>query len=428
MQFSAATERWRSTVARYFPPELVDKALWTIEHESGGDPGAIGDNGVAIGLFQIQDNNNFPDRPDRGYLLSPENNIRYAAEQLGAASGNFGDWGEGTSYQGQPFGAFGHNQWPGGGGGGNISALGTRQAEAPAALPFSEDEYYQKYARYQSLYRELYIAEGVPNPQVPPDDPRWAELDQIDAEMARFEDAQDRQGQDWDRIIGATDAWNATDPRRIDAENAANEWAREMDRTSLAEGAAATERGRLTSAQENAQVGLQEHLGADHFSAGLMPMPKARTASKEELFDQAFEKIGSKLPDVPGLPYPMRTPNPSGPGVAPQPPYDDRRRRLPSGNIVRYPEGGGRTIGGSWADSVTDSGRRVHYPESGGRSMGGSWGEPPVAVSGGGRSRGGSWGEPPALPGIGSAVAGGFAGISGSILEQLRRNNRVGRF
>lgn len=113
MTFPPAVERWRPIVAKYFPPEYVDKALWTIQHESGGNPGARGDNGVAIGLFQIQDNRNFANRPDASYLENPENNIRYAAQELGAASGQFGHWGEGTTYQGQAFGAFGHNQWPG---------------------------------------------------------------------------------------------------------------------------------------------------------------------------------------------------------------------------------------------------------------------------------------------------------------------------
>ena len=93
MQFPPEVERWRATVAKYFPPQLVDKALWTIQHESGGNPGAVGDGGRARGLFQVQDQTAFPNRPDAAWLDNPENNIKYAAQNLGAATGNFAAWG-----------------------------------------------------------------------------------------------------------------------------------------------------------------------------------------------------------------------------------------------------------------------------------------------------------------------------------------------
>lgn len=113
MQFPPNVEQWRPIVQKYFPPELVDKALWTIQYESGGDPSAAGDGGAARGLFQIQDNRNFPSRPDAAFLDNPENNIAYAANQLGAASGNFAAWGENNLYQGKPFGALGNHPFPG---------------------------------------------------------------------------------------------------------------------------------------------------------------------------------------------------------------------------------------------------------------------------------------------------------------------------
>ena len=101
-------------MAKYFPPELVDKALWVIQHESGGNPGAVGDGGAARGLFQIQDKRNFASRPDAAYLDNPENNIKYAAQVLGAAKGKWSDWGEGSTYQGKKFGALGNHPYPGG--------------------------------------------------------------------------------------------------------------------------------------------------------------------------------------------------------------------------------------------------------------------------------------------------------------------------
>lgn len=117
MVFPPEVERWRSLVAKYFPAYLVDKALWTIQHESGGNPTITGDGGVAIGLFQIQDNRAFSSRPNAAYLSNAENNIRYAAQQLGAANGDFSAWGENNTYNGQPFGAFGNNDWEGDSGG-----------------------------------------------------------------------------------------------------------------------------------------------------------------------------------------------------------------------------------------------------------------------------------------------------------------------
>src|SRR5690606_10074558 len=113
MQFPPEVERWRSLVAKYFPPELVDKALWVIQWESSGNPGAVGDGGYARGLFQIQDGRRWPGRPGPDALLDPETNIKFAAQNLGAASGNWRDWGENNLYQGQPFGALGHHPFPG---------------------------------------------------------------------------------------------------------------------------------------------------------------------------------------------------------------------------------------------------------------------------------------------------------------------------
>ncbi len=129
--FPPEVERWRPLVAKYFPEELINKALYVIQHESGGNPGAVGDGGAARGLFQIQDSRNFPTRPDAAYLDDPENNIRFAAQQLGAANGNWGDWGEGRLFEGKPFGALGNNPYPGDGG--TSSLPGSSPAERAQA-------------------------------------------------------------------------------------------------------------------------------------------------------------------------------------------------------------------------------------------------------------------------------------------------------
>lgn len=112
MNFPPEVEQWRGLVSQYFPSNLVDKALWVIQYESGGNPSAAGDGGVARGLFQIQDSRAFSSRPSAAWLDNPENNIAYAAQTLGAAKGNFAPWGENNSYQGKPFGALGNHPFP----------------------------------------------------------------------------------------------------------------------------------------------------------------------------------------------------------------------------------------------------------------------------------------------------------------------------
>lgn len=97
MQFSPEVERWRATVAKYVPIQFLEKALWTMQYESGGDPDARGDSGVAVGLYQIHSNESIAGRPSPGALLDPEYNIQYAAQNLGMASGNFAAWGDGTA-------------------------------------------------------------------------------------------------------------------------------------------------------------------------------------------------------------------------------------------------------------------------------------------------------------------------------------------
>lgn len=112
IQYAPSVERWRSLVASIVPPQYVDKVLWTINYESGGDPNAVGDNGHSIGLLQVQNDLAFAGRPTTEQLIDPAYNIRYAAEQLGINSGNFSAWGEGATYNGAVFGALGNHPYP----------------------------------------------------------------------------------------------------------------------------------------------------------------------------------------------------------------------------------------------------------------------------------------------------------------------------
>jgi len=71
-------------IQKYFPKEEWNNAYRVMMGESGGRPGAIGDNypirGKLIpsyGLFQIR---GFPDRGTPEQLLDPDYNVRYAAQ------------------------------------------------------------------------------------------------------------------------------------------------------------------------------------------------------------------------------------------------------------------------------------------------------------------------------------------------------------
>lgn len=80
--FPPEVERWRPLIARYFPPEEVDRALWVVWHESGGDPGIAsrfnaGGGEDSHGLFQI----NLNAHPTmRGKTNDPEAATAYAAK------------------------------------------------------------------------------------------------------------------------------------------------------------------------------------------------------------------------------------------------------------------------------------------------------------------------------------------------------------
>lgn len=102
--------RWAPTVARYFPPELVDKALYVMSLESGGNDQAISKT-CDYGLFQMNRCGGVGTGIPIEDLLDGEFNIRQAAATV--AADGWGHWGEGRLYRGEPFGALGHHPYPG---------------------------------------------------------------------------------------------------------------------------------------------------------------------------------------------------------------------------------------------------------------------------------------------------------------------------
>lgn len=89
-------ERWRSLVARYFPGDRVEQALWVIGCESGGNPEAVNPFSGASGLFQHLPEY-WPERATAaGFagrsIFDPEANIGTAAYLFGTRDTPWQDW------------------------------------------------------------------------------------------------------------------------------------------------------------------------------------------------------------------------------------------------------------------------------------------------------------------------------------------------
>jgi len=118
---SAGVEQWRPLVEKYFRPEDVEKALYVMNIESGGQPGALGDGVASGGLFQLNDQGLGAGMTNE-QKFDPETNIRVAAQAVYGGSG-WRPWGEGTEIYDYPydpstglgyFGALGHHPYQAG--------------------------------------------------------------------------------------------------------------------------------------------------------------------------------------------------------------------------------------------------------------------------------------------------------------------------
>jgi hypothetical protein len=322
MTYPPAVERWRPLVAKYVPPQYVDKVLWVIQHESGGNPSAIGDGGVAIGLLQIHDNNSIAGRPTKEQLLDPEFNIRYAAQQLGMASGNFRAWGEGTenySYTYDPktgkgkFGALGFHPYPGDSGGGG-------------AMP--DQDFYDRVGSLYPRWRELDAKANLLQ--------QLAEMDLIEVrdgafvvagsgevvmtldeftEYKRLDDELGAIASEYENTYGPTALKDFIDraiklyeydPRTIAARKAVEDYTRgiqlRIQAVSEAQNVIDQQNKLLDMAQKNdpgyyyAPGDPKRRIGNPVFVAP----PKLRTF--EEVFNKSIEDLKKSLPEVPAPP------------------------------------------------------------------------------------------------------------------------------
>ncbi len=106
-RYAQSVEQWRPLAQKYFRPEDIDKALYVIQGESGGNPSIRNRQGSgATGLFQIM--------PFHGVNAEdPETSMQWAASRVYGGRG-WKDWGEGATYEGKPFGVLGSAPYSGG--------------------------------------------------------------------------------------------------------------------------------------------------------------------------------------------------------------------------------------------------------------------------------------------------------------------------
>jgi len=76
-------ERWRPLVRWHWPPPLVERALWVMKLESGGNPTARNPSGAA-GLFQLY--------PAPEGWANPDYNVWYAYYRKYRPAGSFSPW------------------------------------------------------------------------------------------------------------------------------------------------------------------------------------------------------------------------------------------------------------------------------------------------------------------------------------------------
>lgn len=136
--YSPQVEAWRGDVTREFMARGltaadIDKALYVIQGESGGNARAINPNSTARGLVQIMGSHGFSEEQ----RFDPQFSIKWMADQV--KDHGWTDWGgDGALYEGKPYGTLGLSPYPGdsrSGSSGSSGANGSQQSRIRANSP-----------------------------------------------------------------------------------------------------------------------------------------------------------------------------------------------------------------------------------------------------------------------------------------------------
>jgi len=209
----------------------------------------------------------------------------------------------------------------GGSGGFDVSAY-----DIPA-LPFSTADYYGKLARWNVIDRKIAAYESQwdawnkamsdfsgydaqRNPVAPPEEPispltpeEEEEYYSLSDSLDQWERIYEQQGEDLDRLLTILDHYSDTDPRLIDAENAADAFNRELDIRTEARQIAGDQYTEETDRQADAVASTGAFMRKETMAA---TVPYKRMTPYEDFYNKAREMVSAGLPEVPGKPYPFQ--------------------------------------------------------------------------------------------------------------------------
>lgn len=228
------------------------------------------------------------------------------------------------------FNAIGDNRQP------ELTVIGKSVNELGEGGGSVEDaRYWEKRRRYSELSAQygLWIEDpdlartlGLPKPT-----PEIVqELLTLDGELAEYEDTYGVGGVSVGDIKNAYDIYNSTDPRVIDAANAAarydRDYATRVDAANDANTRLREQLDLVKEATDSQQAFIDSAAGGAPRLAGAVALP-AKLKTGEELFSESLAKLTKNLPAVPDYPYPVR------PAGGPE----DILRRTTSGGLPPMP-------------------------------------------------------------------------------------------
>lgn len=207
------------------------------------------------------------------------------------------------------FNAIGDNRNPAG------SIIGRDVSEVGSGGPSVEDsQYWEKRRRYNALSSQYGLwledpdlARQLKIPQ--PDPSIIQEMMALDAELADYEDTYGAGGVSVTDIKNAYDIFNQSDPRAIDAENAAAKYNREYgtryDAAQLGQDAVKDQLAHVKEATDSQQAFIDSAAGGAPRLAGAVALP-AKLKSGDELYQESLDRLTKNLPAVPDMPYQLR--------------------------------------------------------------------------------------------------------------------------